>query len=193
MVGRMEFPPNTPHSMEAVQGPTCSTVVRTIQSGQHRLLLGHVSSSAFPALPSPPIHPSHVLLSAQRALHPHQRAGAPVAWQGWVPGAMALSTSGLASSSQPTVVTACLLWLREQSQNRALMPPARTTRLAGRQGPEPQPAVAHTTQPQTLSVIKPTISEMRGSTQPPPSPCPALVVTIPKGDSNNSRAWSPER
>lgn len=193
MAGRMEFPLNAPHSMEAVQGPTCSTVARTIQSERHKLLLGHVSS-ALPALLSPPIHPSHALLSAQRALHPHQRAGAPVAWQGWVPGAKALSTSGLASSSQPTVVTACLPWLREQSQNCALMPPARTTRLARRQGPEPQPTVAHTTQPQTLSVIKPTISEMRGRTQPPPSPSPALVVTIPKGgwgtevqDSSSSR------
>lgn len=70
--------------------------------------------------------------------------------------------------------------------------------LAGGQRPEPQPKVPHTTQPQTLSVIKPTIREMRGSFQPPPSPSPTLVTTPKHGteakgqDSSNSEAWGPQ-
>lgn len=70
--------------------------------------------------------------------------------------------------------------------------------LAGRQGPEPQPKVAHTTQPQTLSVIKPTIREMRGSIDLCLHPAPTLVTTPNHGteakgqDSSNSEAWGPQ-
>jgi hypothetical protein len=63
------------------------------------------------------------------------------------------SSSGLASSFQPTAVTACLPRLREQSQGCVPVSPARTTRLAGgRVGSKAIAPLCPTPQPQALSV-----------------------------------------
>lgn len=143
MAGRTGFLLSTPHS-------------RQRQSEQHTQAVAGTRVPAFPAALSPPTHPSHLLLSTKQALLPHSRAGAPVAWQGWVPGVMALSLCFWAClQPQPTVVTACLPWLREQSQNCVLMSPARTTRL-GRQAGTGAPTQSGPHHPATDSVCNQT-------------------------------------